>query len=293
VIVPIDPVVVSIGPLAVRWFGVLALLGLGLGVWLTLRELDREKLARGGALDTLAWALPVGLLMGRLVFVLGWWEYFFTHQSEIWQFSIDGLSLWGAMLSGGAIAFVRLAGKRDPTRRRRMLDAIAPNLALGIAIGRLGAFLDGSGQGVPAAGLAWATQYTHPLSATPDFGVPRHPVQVYEALVALVLYVALSRWGLSRLPRAVWAGSRRPRDLPAGSRMAAFLVLFGLAWFGLGGLRLAPAFLFGLQIEQLLALVGIGAGLIYGLAPALSLPRARSPSAAGRPSGPAEDQLAA
>jgi phosphatidylglycerol:prolipoprotein diacylglycerol transferase len=293
VILPIDPVIVGIGPLAVRWFGVLALLGLGLAVWLTLRELDRQKLPRRRALDALAWALPVGLLMGRLVFVLGWWEYFLTHASEIWQFSIDGLSLWGALLGGGAIAFVRLASKRDPLRRRRVLDAIAPNLALGIAIGRVGAFLEGSGQGLPAVGLGWATQYTQPLSATPDFGVPRHPVQMYEALVALALYLALSRWGLSRLPRAVWAGSPRPRDLPAGSRMAAFLVLFGLAWFGLGGLRLAPAFLFGLQIEQLLALIGIGVGLIYGFAPALRLLRARSPSATGRSAVPAEDQMAA
>ena len=53
-----------------------------------------------------------------------------------------------------------------------------------------------------------------PLAATPDFGVPRHPAQVYDALIALALFGLLSR---------------APPGLPAGSRLAAFLVLYGVA----------------------------------------------------------------
>jgi phosphatidylglycerol:prolipoprotein diacylglycerol transferase len=255
VLVTINPVVLEIGPLAVRWFGLLALVGLGVAVWLSLRDLERSGVGRQPALDALAWGLPVGVLVGRLVHVLGWWDFYLTNPGAIWQFNVDGVSLWGGLLGGLLIAGARL--KRDPPRRRRILDAMAPNAALGIAIGRLGAFLDGHGQGMPSD-LPWATQYASQLAATPDFGVPRHPAQVYDALIALALFVALRR---------------APAALPAGGRLGAFLVLYGAARVVLGSVRLDPAFLFGLQLEQLLALAALGFGLVYGLAPLVHLPR--------------------
>jgi phosphatidylglycerol:prolipoprotein diacylglycerol transferase len=275
VLVTINPVVFELGPLAVRWFGLLALVGLGLAVWLSLRELRRRGLGRQPALDALAWGLPAGLLVGRLVHVLGWWDFYLTNPSAIWQLNVDGLSLWGALLGGLAIASARL--KRDPLRRRRILDVIAPNVGLGIAIGRLGAFLDGHGQGLPSD-LPWATQYASPLAATPDFGVPRHPAQVYDALIAISLFALLSR---------------APPGWPAGSRLGAFLVLYGVARLVLASVRLDPAFLFGLQIEQILALAAIGFGLVYGLRPLVWQRRARPAPDASERRQPAEDSLAA
>ena len=268
-LITLDPVVVTIGPLAVRWFGLLALAGLGLAIWRSLRELERAGLPRRLALDALAWGLPIGLLVARLVHVLGWWDYYLTHASELWQLNVDGLSLWGGLLGGGVIAFARLRSRRDPLRRRQLLDVVAPNVALGIAVGRLGEFLDGHGQGLPSD-LPWATQYASRLAATPDFGVPRQPAQLYDALVALALFVILSTL---------------PRGWPAGSRVALFCVLYGSARLLLGAVRLDPPFLFGLQIEQILALVGLGFGAWYGLHPAFTANRRRAARApdAGQP----------
>jgi phosphatidylglycerol:prolipoprotein diacylglycerol transferase len=233
----------------------LALVGLGLAVWLSLRDLGRLGLGRRQVVAALAWGLPAGLLVGHLVHVLGWWDYYLTTSGAIWQLNLDSLSLWGALLGGLLLASARL--KHDLPRRRRIFDVIAPNAGLGIAIGRLGAFLDGHGQGLPSD-LPWATQYASRLAATPDFGVPRHPAQVYDALIALALFVALSR---------------APPGLPAGSRLAAFLVLYGVGRVVLGSVRLDPAFLFGLQLEQILALGAIGFGLVYGLRPLVQLRR--------------------
>jgi phosphatidylglycerol:prolipoprotein diacylglycerol transferase len=122
-------------------------------------------------------------------------------------------------------------------------------VALGIAIGRVGEFLDGHGQGLPSA-LPWATRYVSPLAATPDISVPRHPTQLYDALVLLVLSAVL-----------LWL----PRRLPWGSSVALFLIVYGAATIGLGWLRLDPSFLFGWQLEQLLAAAGLLAGLAIGL----------------------------
>jgi phosphatidylglycerol:prolipoprotein diacylglycerol transferase len=273
-IVAIDPIVVSFGPFAVRWFGLLALAGLGLGVGLSVRGLEQQRLSRRAALDALAWALPAGLLAARVVHVLGWWDYYFTHATEIWQLNVDGLSLWGGLLGGLAIGSARLS--RDPPRRRRIFDVVAPNVALGIAVGRVGAFLDGHGQGLPSD-LPWATQYASRLAATPDFGVARHPAQLYDALIALAVCGVLLAL---------------PRGLPAGSRMAMFFVLYAAARLALGAVRLDPSFLFGLQIEQLMAIGSIAFGAVYGLRPLLRIRRTRVAEARGQPR-PSEESVAA
>jgi len=273
VILPFNPVLVSFGPLAVRWFGVLALVGLGLAVWLSLGDLERAHFSRRAALAGLAWALPAGLVAGRVVHVLGWWDYYLMHAAEVWQFNVAGISVWGGLLAGAAVFAARL--KRDPLRRRRIFDVAAANAALGIAVGRLGAFVEGAGQGLQSD-LPWATYYANPLAAAPDFGVARHPAQVYDAVVALALFFVL---------RVL------PGRLPAGARASAFLVVYGLARVALGPLRLDPAFLFGLQIEQLLAIGGVACGAVYGLLPLLNTRSADIRP--GRASPAAEDSMAA
>src|SRR5260370_25495168 len=141
----------------------------------------------------------------------------------------------------------------------------------------MGALLDGHGQGLPSD-LPWATQYASPLAATPAFGVPRHPAQVYDALIAISFFARLSR---------------APPGWPAGSRLGAFLVLYGVARLVLASVRLDPAFLFGLQIEQILALAAIGFGLVYGVRPLMWQRRARPAPDASERRQPAEDSLAA
>jgi phosphatidylglycerol:prolipoprotein diacylglycerol transferase len=282
VLIPIDPVLLSFGPVAVRWYGVLALVGLGLAIWLSLRALQREALGPRLALDGLAWALPIGLVGARLANVLGYWDYYLTQPAELWQINLEGLSLWGGLAAGGLI-FATRVGRGGPMRQRQILDAIAPYVLLGIAVGRIGEFIDGQGQGAPSD-LPWATQYASRLAASPDFGVARHPAQLYDALLALGLF------GLLLLV---------PSKLPAGSRMAIAVVAYGVGRLALGGVRLDPAFAFGLQIEQLLAIGAIVIGAVFGLLPLL---RSRAPRRA-QPTAPAvsrdpdkrtpEDSLAA
>lgn len=244
IVVSLSPVVVSVGPFAVRWFGLLALVGLGLGAWSVVRQTRRQAIPARVTLDALAWALPAGVIFARVVHVLGWWDYYLAHAADVTRLSLeDGLSVWGGLVGGGLVAAARLG--RDPGRRRRVLDAAAPAAALGIGIGRLGEFLDGAGQGLPST-LPWATRYTSPLASVPDFGVPRHPAQLYDAGVCLALLFVLRSAALARLS--------------SGLRLAAFCVVYGIARLGLGQVRLDPPFLFGVPIEHLLA----GGCVIWG-----------------------------
>jgi phosphatidylglycerol---prolipoprotein diacylglyceryl transferase len=242
-----DPPLIQIGALAVRPFGLLSLVGLALGLWITLRPVQHDAQTREAVLRALAWAVPVGVVSARLVHVLGWWDYYLMRPGEVWRLGIDGLSLWGGLVGGGLAAPARLRG--DVFRRRRIFDLAVPGVALGIAVGRFGAFLEGAGQGIPSD-LPWATQYTSRLAATPDFGVTRHPAQMYDALVALALAVVLTRLR---------------GHIPLGLPTALFLALYGVARLALGSVRLEPAFLFGMQIEQLLALGALAVGVRMAL----------------------------
>src|SRR5207248_7841542 len=115
-----DPVLIQLGSLAVRPFGLLSLIGFGLGVWLALVRAGEDRKA---ALSALAWAVPAGVLSARATHVLGWWEYYLTRPFEIWQLGIDGLSLWGG-LAGGALVAARIL-RHDPALRRRVFDVAA------------------------------------------------------------------------------------------------------------------------------------------------------------------------
>jgi phosphatidylglycerol:prolipoprotein diacylglycerol transferase len=230
-----SPVLVDLGPVQIRWLNLLVLAGLAVGVWGTLRDARTQGLPRGPILDALAWAIPVGVIMARLVDLLSWWDTYFTHPADVWRLGPDALSLWGGLLGSGVVAAAVL--RHRPDRRARLFDVAVPWVALGIAIGRLGMFIDGLGQGLPTD-LVWGTRYTSPLASTPDFGVPRHPAQVYDGLVALGLFLVLRAFR---------------RSLPDGATLWLAVATYGLARVALGAVRLEPAFLLGLQVEQLLA----------------------------------------
>jgi len=230
VVIGIDPVALSLGTISIRWFGVLALVGVWLGVWVALRRAasDEHRIF----LDALFWVLPAATVTARATHVLSDWPFYFTQPNELGSISLQGMSLWGGLLGGAVILAVRL---RKSPLRGAIFDLAVLAAALGIAIGRLGAFVDGHGQGLATA-APWATQYTHPLSSTPDFGIARHPAQVYDGLVALALFIFLMRF----------------RGAP-GTAARIFVVAYAAARIVLGVVRLDPPFLFGLQVDQLIA----------------------------------------
>jgi phosphatidylglycerol---prolipoprotein diacylglyceryl transferase len=239
-LIDLNPVVLSLGPLAVRWFGLLALVGLAAGAWLSLRLAAEAGVPRRVVLDVLAWAVPAGILGAHLVHVLSWWDYYLTHSGELWRLDSYRLSAWGGLAVGGLISLARLRGG-NVVDRRRLLDAAAAGVTVAMVTASAGAFIEGVGQGVPTD-LPWATRYVHPLSAAPDVGIGRHPVQVYDALASVLAF------GLSTaLARA------SPHRASPGVRGALFLALSAASRVIIGPLVLESSFLFDLQLEQMVA----------------------------------------
>jgi phosphatidylglycerol:prolipoprotein diacylglycerol transferase len=241
-----DPVAFSVGPLAVRWYGLMYLLGFALAWWLGLR-----RIARGAApidrrqFDDLIFYAVLGVILGgRLGYVLFYKPaYYASHALEIpavWQ---GGMSFHGGLL--GVMLAMALAARKHRIDYLRLMDFVAPLVPLGIAAGRMGNFINGELWGRPTS-LPWGMAFR----GAGD--LPRHPSQLYEfALEGLVLFALL------------WWFSAKPR--PRGQVSALFLIGYGVLRF-LGEFAREPdSFLgylaLGMTMGQWLCLPMIAAGL--------------------------------
>jgi phosphatidylglycerol:prolipoprotein diacylglycerol transferase len=204
-----DPVAVHLGPLAVRWYGLMYLVGFAL-IWV----LGRYRIARnpGGVWtakdldDALFYGILGTLIGGRLGYVLFYkfGDYLSQplHIFFVWE---GGMSFHGGFL-GVVGAMIWYAWSRRQSWLA-ITDFIAPLVPLGLAAGRLGNFINAELWGRPAT-VPWAMVFPNVDN------VPRHPSQLYEfALEGVVLFLVL------------WLYSMRPR--PRGAVSAAFLIGYG------------------------------------------------------------------
>lgn len=208
-----DPVAISLGPLAVRWYGLMYLVGFAL-IWVAGRyRIDRNPdgvWRRGDLDDVLFYGILGTLLGGRLGYVLFYkpgdylfepWKVFY-----LWE---GGMSFHGGFL-GVVLALWWFARSRKQDWLA-LTDFIAPLAPLGLAAGRLGNFINAELWGRPAD-VAWAMVFPNVDS------VPRHPSQLYEfALEGVALFAIL--WWFSAQPR------------PRGAVSALFLIGYGVFRF--------------------------------------------------------------
>lgn len=244
------PVLVELGPLEVQSWGAMVAVAFA-AAWLALRmELDR-RLGRGDAAFALALAAAVGGIVGARVY---WVFEHLGDASLVDSFSGAGFTWYGGVVGGAAA--VLLTARLQGVSVLALLDAAAPALAIGYALGRVACQLAGDGTYGVASDLPWAMSY-------PDGEVPTtervHPTPVYETLASGIIFAAL--WRL--------------RDRLAPLRLfAVYLVLAGAERFLVEFIRRNDAVVAGLTQPQLFA-----AGMVAAALAVLALPRRLAPSA--------------
>jgi phosphatidylglycerol:prolipoprotein diacylglycerol transferase len=248
----IDPVAIAIGPLAVRWYGLMYLVGFG-AAFLLARS--RIKRGMGGSIsyavfDDLFFFSVLGVVLGgRLGYVLFYKPgHYFSHPLEILAVWQGGMAFHGGFL-GVLIAMAYIARKHR-IRWLAITDFIAPLVPPALAAGRMGNFINGELWGrviEKGADIPWGMVFR---GAGP---LPRHPSQLYQfALEGVLLFVIL------------WAYSAKPR--PVGAVSAMFLIGYGALRFAAEFFREPDDFLgllaFNLSMGQWLSLPMILAGIV-------------------------------
>ncbi len=213
----IDPIAIAIGPLAVRWYGLMYLIGFGMAFLLAH---NRIKHGNSGSIssavfDDLFFFCVLGVVLGgRLGYVLFYKPgYYFSHPLEILSVWQGGMSFHGGFL--GVLVAMLFIARKHRIGWLAITDFIAPLVPPALAAGRIGNFINGELWG-RVTDLPWGMVFR---GAGP---LPRHPSQVYQfGLEGVLLFVIL------------WLYSARAR--PAGAVSAMFLI-------GYGALRFAAEF---------------------------------------------------
>jgi phosphatidylglycerol---prolipoprotein diacylglyceryl transferase len=164
-----DPILVTIGPLALRWYGVLIAFGVVAGAAWTLRAAAARGLDGGWLLDMAPWMVGAGIVGARLVYVLTSPSAYFGPGGDplrafaVWE---GGISIHGGI--AGIVAVLAWQARRKGYDVWRYLDVLSPIAAFGIIGGRIGNLMNGTDTGGRLTN--WPIGFAWPDPGTPTFG---------------------------------------------------------------------------------------------------------------------------
>lgn len=179
------PILFKLGPLALRSWGFMLLIGFVLGYWLAIKRARKYHIPTVFLLDLALYLLLAGIIGGRLIYVLLNFSFYLHNPLQIIAIWNGGLSFYGSF--GAGVLTTLVFCKRRNISFFKMADLITPSLALGYAFGRIGCFLNGCCYGVPT-NLPWGV-----IIPGAFFGEPVHPVQLY-AFVANIIFLFVLLW---------------------------------------------------------------------------------------------------
>lgn len=241
----------SLGPLTIRFYALCLIAGIIAGWMIGLRRWQ----ARGGSQETfetvMLWAIPMGIVGARIYHVLTHLSDYFGDGRNPWSvFFIweGGIAIYGA-IGGGALA-AWIACRLKGAKFAALADSLAPGIAVGQALGRLGNWFNQELYG-------WPTDLPWGLEIAPQYRLPGF--EQYETFHPMFLYELL--WNLLVAAALVWA-DRRFR-LGHGRVFALYLALYGFGRTFTEGMRVDPSeTMFGpLRQNQFVAILICLAGI--------------------------------
>ena len=190
------PIFFTLGPLTIRWYGVMAAIGFLLATALITMNRKRANMTENQA-STLIFIAIIGGVIGARVFyvVQNWTAQFKGNVLEVFRIDHGGLVFYGGFFL--AVAGIVVYCRKSKLDLVRVMDVFAPGLAIGHAMGRIGCFLNGCCFGNVTHSCV-GVHYPENSSAWIKFsGSPVHPVQLYEScgniLLAVFLFFLLRR----------------------------------------------------------------------------------------------------
>ncbi len=185
IVIDMNPVLLSIGPISVRWYGLMYVVGIVVGL-LVAWPYAKTRGFTNDQLETIAcWSVPAGLVGARL-YVLQ--QPLGPYLSEPWRilaFWEGGMAFYGAIFA--VVIVLLVLAKRLRLSVLKLIDMAALFAVAGQFFGRIGNFINGDVIGYPT-NLPWGVVYANPNSFAPRHDIAYQPASAYEALIDVLLF---------------------------------------------------------------------------------------------------------
>lgn len=192
------PVLIAVGPIQIRFYGLMYVVAIVVGYFLVKGEARRKAmgLTPDDVMNLIFWVVLGGIIGARIYYVAFNWGYYSSDWKEIPAIWHGGLAIHGGIL-GGLVAGI-LYTRSKGVSFLQTADAVAPSLILGQAFGRFGNFMNGDAHGVPTR-MPWGIVFPPGSIAGDQFaGVPLHPTMLYELAINLAIFFFL--WKIRKRP---------------------------------------------------------------------------------------------
>ncbi|EOB7785445.1 prolipoprotein diacylglyceryl transferase [Staphylococcus aureus] len=187
----IDPVAFNLGPLSVRWYGIIIAVGILLGYFVAQRALVKAGLHKDTLVDIIFYSALFGFIAARIYFVIFQWPYYAENPSEIIKIWHGGIAIHGGLI-GGFIAGV-IVCKAKNLNPFQIGDIVAPSIILAQGIGRWGNFMNHEAHGGPVS-RAFLEQLHLPNFIIENMyinGQYYHPTFLYESIWDVAGFIIL------------------------------------------------------------------------------------------------------
>jgi len=238
----------QVGPIVIRWYGILMATAIVVGLWLGYRQAKREGLPADDIISAGQWAILAGLAGARIYEVIFNWDYYGRYPSKIVAVWEGGLAMHGGLIVGPAVGAYLAYKWRLPILKG--LDVAAPSMVIGQAIGRWGNFFNEEAFGRPTD-LPWKL-YISPEHRPLGYAQFEyfHPTFLYESLWDFAVFLLLIVVFRKRFERA------------PGALFLTYLGLYSIGRFLTEALRTDALMLGPIRIAQLASVLGVTLALV-------------------------------
>jgi phosphatidylglycerol:prolipoprotein diacylglycerol transferase len=181
------PILFKIGPVTIHTYGLFLAIAFLTGIGLATRQAKIEGVDPQKIFDLCFYLVLAAILGSRLLFVIINYRFYLDNPLNIFKLWKGGLVFYGGLL--GAVAIGIWYIRYNQLDLWKIADILAPSIAIGQAIGRVGCFMAGCCYG-RTSNLPWAVTFTDQNCLAP-IGIPRHPTQLYSSGAALVIFLFL------------------------------------------------------------------------------------------------------
>lgn len=243
-----NPELINLFGLSIRWYSVLILIGAALGIYLLKREAKRFGMNWDFVFNLSFWTLIIGILGARVYYVIFNWAEYRSNLFDIFKIWNGGLAIHGGLIAGAITAYVYC--KKNKANTLKIIDMALPSVIIAQAIGRWGNFFNSEAHGM-ATSLSKLKSLHIPgfvIDGMKIDGVYYHPTFLYESLLCLLGFIILII-------------IRRNKYTKVGTITGTYLMLYSAGRFFIEHLRTDSLMLGGFRVAQIVSIMLFLTGL--------------------------------